>query len=145
MAEYVYDEYKFDVPWPCIRRHFSKDVVWIYGGERKNKDLPLVGKCEGHDQMAKWLEQMNTLLKVNKWKPKDIIVERDPPTNDEASPSQQRKVIVIMDVNYTVNETGKTFDNEEVHIHYVNTNFVSTKVHMLFDFTPCLEAFHPTQ
>jgi len=74
MAIYLYAEYKFDVPWPCIRRHFAPDIEWIFGfdshppshqhpniltgGPTPNDTLPLCGRYQGHDTMAAWLERV---------------------------------------------------------------------------------------
>jgi len=129
MAKYVYDEYKFDVPWPCLRRHFVPDVEWIFGGPVPSPIIPLCGRYEGHDAVATWLERMNKELTIKRWQPVSFITDKE-----------KQKIVVVMDCSYVVNKTGKSVEVEEVHIHTVK-DFVTTKLHILFDYTPVLAAY----
>jgi len=35
-VRYLYDEYKQDVPLPCITAHYSEDVEWVFGGVKND-------------------------------------------------------------------------------------------------------------
>jgi len=132
MAIYLYAEYKFDVPWPCIRRHFAPDIEWIFGslyppslnyyypniltgGPNPNDALPLCGRYVGHDAMASWLERVRapskqfesdlTLLKMNK----ELTVKRWRPKSF-ITDKDKHKIVVVMDCAYIVNKTGKSYE-----------------------------------
>jgi len=47
---------------------------------------------------------------------------------------------VRLDCEYTIRATGEKYAVEEIHIHTVK-NWRSTRVHILFDYTPVLESW----
>jgi len=109
-----------------IESTYAPDVEWTFGG-CENKSIPLCGTFFGHQGISKFLSQVQETVTVTKWETKDVIAQND-------------KVVVVLDAQYTVKKTGKSYKVEEVHIHTVR-NFQSQRVKIYFDYTPALEAW----
>ncbi|GAB5370680.1 hypothetical protein AAMO2058_001514000 [Amorphochlora amoebiformis] len=128
-VRYLYDQFKFDVPIPCIEAHYPKDVKWTFGGPVNNPQIPLTGRYVGHSGMVRFLTMLQKLVRVDKWERKEFI-------------SQGHRVVVILEATYTILSSGRSYSVEEVHIHRV-VDWQSKEVWILFDYTPVLNAWAP--
>ncbi|PRP82244.1 3',5'-cyclic-nucleotide phosphodiesterase regA [Planoprotostelium fungivorum] len=113
-VKYLYDEYKQDIPLPCIAAHYPKDLVWTFGGQR-NEDFPLSGTWHGQTGLIEFLTLKDHLIQVDKWHRKEYLWE---PGSD--------KVVVFLDCEYTIRSTGVSY---------------AAEVKMVFDYTPVLTAW----
>jgi len=136
-VRYLYDEYKQDVPLPCITAHYTTDLDWIFGGPISNPIIPLVGHFKGREGLIKFLELKGELLEVTKWERTKFVVQKDQKEGENII------VVVFVQTAYTIKKTMKSYEVEEVHVHHVTPDFKDAKVHITFDYSPLLEAWKP--
>jgi len=137
---YIYAEYKFDIPDPCIHRHFHPDIEWIFGHDMESSSspsyslfnalhsvCPLIGKFVGHEKMKYWLKLMLQSLEILKWQVNHVTVQGD-------------HLTVLLHGEYQVKNTGKKYAVEETH-HHIIKNWEIMSVKILFDLQSALDGW----
>jgi hypothetical protein len=110
LMKYVYDEYKFDVPLPCIKRHYSEDVEWTFGQKEKTKNCPLIGYFKGHEGMIEFLQMYQDYIKVLKWERKSFELV------------DENKIKVELDCQYKILKNDFVYNVNETHYHTIVNN-----------------------
>jgi len=121
-VRYLYDEYKQDIPLPCICRHYSEDVRWHFGCVNQTRRGSLLGLWQKRQGIVDFLTAKDQLLEVIRWNRDSYIVDES-----------KRQVCVIVDAAYRVRSTGVLIEQVEIHTHVVSSTFEDTEVRITFD------------